>query len=227
MAGTWRGGKGAPAALLLLWLLAAPALRAQCPDGSAPPCGRQGALVPPPSNSVAVLYFENLSRDTADAYIADGFTEEITARLGQITRLSVTSRAAARRFRNAGLLSTTDLGRALNAAYLVNGSVRHGGSQLRVTVELVRATSGARIWGEQYDRRAADLLEIEGDVAQAVATGIAGRLLPTERAMLAVRPTRNPEAYDHYLRGNRLLWREVETSVLPGVGEYQAALKLD
>lgn len=216
-----------PAAFLTVLVLAAHRLTAQCPDGSAAPCGRPHALAPPPSNSVAVLYFENLSRDTADAYIADGFTEEITARLGQIGRLSVTSRAAARRFRNAALLSTADLGRALNAAYLVNGSVRHGGSQLRVTVELVRATSGARIWGEQYDRTAADLLEIEGDVAQAVASGIAGRLLPGERARLAVRPTRSPEAYDDYLRGNRLLWRETESTVLGAIKEYEAALRAD
>src|SRR2546428_747026 len=83
-------------------------------------------------------------------------------------------------------------GRALTATCLLSGSVRGGGARLRVTVELVRASSGARLWGEQYDRAAADLLEIEEDIARAVATGIAGRLLPAERASLAVRPTRNP-----------------------------------
>src|SRR2546428_11270499 len=130
MAGAWRGGKGIPADLLLIWLLAAPALPAQCPDGSAPPCGRQRALAATPSNSVAVLYFENLSRDTADAYIADGFTEEITARLGQVGRLLVTSRAAARRFRNAGLLSTADLGLALHTACFRHCIVPHRGRRL-------------------------------------------------------------------------------------------------
>lgn len=213
------------AALLTVLVLAAHRLTAQCPDGSAPPCGQRRA--PPFPNSVAVLYFENISRDTAYAYLADGLTDEITARLGQITRLSVTARTTVRRLRNAATLPTGELGRALNVAYLVSGSVRPGTDRLRVTVELVRAQTGARVWGDQFDRPVADLLAIEEDVARAVATGIAGRLFPAEQATVAVRPTRNPEAYDHYLRGNRLLWRQTESSVLGALAEYQTALRLD
>jgi adenylate cyclase len=203
-------------------------LSAQCPDGSPPPCGSaRGAVAGPPARSVAVLYFESLSRDTADAYIADGFTEEITGRLGQIERLSVTSRTAARRLRNATTLSTVDIGRALNARFLVNGTVRRSEERLRVTVELVRAATGARVWGDQYDRSAEDLLAIESEVARAVATGIAGQLLPGEAAKLATRPTPSPLAYDHYLRGNQLLWRQDEHSVLRAIDEYEAALAVD
>src|SRR2546426_196872 len=72
------------------------------------------------------------------------------------------------------------LGQQLRAAHLVNGSVRHAGSRLRVTVELVRASSGERVWGDQYDRSDADLLGVEEDIAREVATGITGRLLPAE-----------------------------------------------
>src|SRR6059036_1411383 len=143
----------------------------QCPDGSAPPCraarvdpGRKPGVAP---NSVAVLYFDNLSRDTADAYLAEGLTDEIIARLGQIERLNVKSRTAVSRHRGAG----TDpmvLSRALGVAYVVNGTVRRGKDRLRVTVELLQAASGDRLWGQQYDRAQADFLAIQEDIAVSV-----------------------------------------------------------
>src|SRR5438034_6320520 len=158
---------------------------AQCPDGSPPPCraartdpGRQSGV---PTNSVAVLYFDNLSRDTADAYLAEGLTEELIAQLGRVERLVVKSRNAVRRYRSDDL-DPAQLGRVLGVAYLVSGSVRRSGTRLRVTVELVRATTGVRLWGEQYDRAQADLLDLQEGIARAVAGVIAGLLLPAERA---------------------------------------------
>ena len=204
-------------------------LFAQCPDGTPPPCASRVSRAAAPSslNSVAVLYFENLSRDTTDAYLADGLTEDVTAKLGQVARLAVTSRAAVRRLRDASTTPTAQLGRTLNAVYLVSGSVQRSGARLRVTTELVRAATGARVWGDQYDRPATDLLAIQGEIATAVASGIAGRLLPAERATLTSRPTHDPAAYDHYLRGNHML-REVNQLLLPGaIAEYDAALRLD
>lgn len=219
-------GARVPAALLAILVLATLDLRAQCPDGSPPPC-RTGQRRGPLVNSVAILYFENLSRDTSDVYLADGLTEDITAKLGRVGRLSVTSRAAMRRFRDVASMATTELGRTLNVTYLVNGSVQRSGPRLRITVELVRAATGAQVWGDQYDRSAADLLAIQEDVARAVTTAIAGRLLPTERATLAARPTRNPQAYDHYLRGNRLLSDRRISGIQDAIAEYEAALGLD
>jgi len=216
--------------LCVCWVGASvrPAL-AQCPDGTPPPCRvARVASAAPAANSVAVLYFENLGRDTADAYLADGLTEEVTARLGQVGRLAVTSRTAVRRLRStAATMEPVALGRALGAAYLVNGSVRRAGSRLRVTVELVRATTGARAWGDQYDRSDTDLLALQEDIARAVATGITGRLLPAERAVIASRPTRNPVAYDHYLRGTRTLNDVNPRSLGRAIAEYEAALRLD
>src|SRR5947209_3422952 len=172
------------------------ALTAQCPDGSAPPCraarvdpGRKPGVVP---NSVAVLYFDNLSRDTADAYLADGLTEELIARLGQVERLTVKSRNAVRRFRGRLADDPSAVGRALGVVHLVSGSVRHAGARLRVTVELVNAATGDRMWGQQYDRAEADLLGIQEDIAVTIATAIGGRLLPAERSSLTQRPTRDP-----------------------------------
>src|SRR5438445_10942359 len=158
---------------------------AQCPDGSTPPCraaradpGRKPGV---PPNSVAVLYFDNLSPDTADAYLAEGLTEELIARLGQLPRLAVKSRAAVQRFPQSGT-DPVAAARGLRVARLVTGSVRRGGNRLRVTVELVRASDGEHVWGDLYDRRDADLLAVEEDITRAVAAAIGGRLQPAERA---------------------------------------------
>ncbi len=173
-----------------------------------------------------MLYFDNLSQDTADAYLADGLTDEIIARLGQIERLQVKSRTAVARYRTT-TLEPSRLGRALSVAYLVNGTVRRGAARLRVTVELLRASNGNRVWGQQYDRMDTDLLAIEEDIGAAVVTAIAGRLAPAERASLATRPTRSPAAYDHFLRGNYALANRSQAGFARALAEYQAALRLD
>ncbi len=202
-------------------------LSAQCPDGSPPPCRPALArAVAPAPNSVAVFYFENLSRDTADAYLADGLTDEIIARLGQIERLKVKSRTAVQHYLGAGL-EVAALSRALGVAYFVNGTVRRGGGRLRVTVELLKARSGDRLWGQQYDRTQTDLLAIQEDIAVAVATAIAGRLLPVERSSRAERPTRNPEAYDRFVKGNYYLAQRTAPAVTRAIEEYHAAVHLD
>ncbi|HEY6059067.1 MAG TPA: protein kinase [Gemmatimonadales bacterium] len=179
--------------------------------------------------AVAVLYFDNLSPDTADAYLADGLTEEIIARLGGVTRLDVRSRAAVRRFRaGRGSEDPAAIGRALGVTYLVTGSVRRAGPRARVIVELMQAGSGDRVWGTTFDRAVGDLLDLEDDIAQAVAGGVVGRLAPAERAVLTTRATTNEQAYDHYLQGNWYLARRAsETDGRRALAEYQAALRLD
>jgi TolB-like protein len=154
---------------------------------------------------VAVLYFDNLSRDTADAFLADGLTEEIIIRLGQVQRLEVKSRFEVQRFRaRATRLDPPLLGRSLNAAYLVSGSVQRAGNQVRLRVALVRAATRAHIWGDVFDRTNANLLTVESDIAQAVAQAITGQLLPEERRRLTRPLTTDPIAYEEYLRGLQL-----------------------
>jgi len=201
-------------------------LFAQCPDGAPPPCRSGRVASPAASNTVAVLYFDNLSRDTADTYLADGLTDEITTRLGQIGRLTVTSRTTMQRYRGR-VGDPQELARTLRVAHLVNGSVRRGPGRLRVGVELVRARDGVQLWSESYDRTDGDVLAIEEDVARAVATAIAGRLLPGERATLMARATRNPAAHDRVLRGNYLMVGRREADALRAVEEYRAAIALD
>lgn len=202
-------------------------LRAQCPDGSPPPCGRPAARGPAP-NSVAVLYFDNLSRDTADAYLADGLTEEIIVRLGQVRRLVVKSRFEVQRVRgNRTLTDPATLGRTLGATYLVSGSVRKAGSRVRVNVELVRAASRARVWGDVFDRTSADILGIEEEIAIAAVSGIMGQILPDERAALTRRPTEDAQAYDLYLRGRSYFSQYTEQGIRRALDFYGQAVARD
>jgi len=214
-------GRGAVRLALVLGLVSG-ALRAQCPDGTPPPCGPR-----PAPRSVAVLDFLNESRDTLDAYLADGFSDEITSRLGQIRRLVVTSRTAVRRLPNAATLTPQALGHRLNVTYLVSGGVRRGVGRVRVSVELLRAATGVTVWSNQYDRPDGDLLAIEQDLAVAVAGAIAGRLLPAEQAVLAEQPTRSAAAYDHFLRGNYYLAQRTGAAARRALGEYQDATDAD
>ena len=216
----------ATAVVALLSVYPTTPLSAQCPDGTPPPCRAQPTRAAPPPNSVAVLYFDNLSRDTADAYLADGLTEELISHLGQLDRLAVASRYAVRRHRGA-VPEPRMLSRALGVAHLLTGSVRRAGRRLRVTVELVRASSGERVWGQQYDREDTDLLDVQEDIARTVATTIAGRLLPQEHASLATQSTQEPAAYDHFLRGNYYLAQRNPRSVARAAEEYEAAAHLD
>src|SRR2546425_1427559 len=200
----------------------------QCPDGSPPPCGARAAASPAP-NSVAVLYFDNLSPDTADAYLADGLTEEIASRLGDIRRILVkqASREGVRRLREATQDYRVAVGHAMGVRHLVEGSLRRAGPRVRVVARLINTASGFRVWGQTYDRAAADLLALEDEIAREIATSIAGQLAPAERTALVERPTTHPDAYEHFLRGNYYLAKRSVNGLHRAIDEYEAAALRD
>lgn len=204
-------------------------LLAQCPDGTPPPCLAAVRPANPAPNSVAVLYFDNLSPDTMDGWLADGLTEELTTRLGQLARLQVkhASRDAVRRLRDTVPDYLVAIGRLLRVRYLVEGGVRTAAGHVRVSVRLVRAADGVQSWTASYDRPLADLLALEQELAEAVSTEIGGRLAPAERATLVHLPTRDPKAYEHFLRGNYSLARRGGPRITRAIAEYQAAVRLD
>jgi TolB-like protein/Tfp pilus assembly protein PilF len=173
-----------------------------------------------------VLYFDNRSTDTADAYLADGLTEELISRLAGVERLTVRSRHLVRRYRGADA-DPAAVGRALNVRYIVTGTVRRAGERLRVNAELIVAASGSQVWGRQFDQAGADVFAIQEAVAREVATGIVGRLVPAEQRAIVVRPTRVPAAFDAVLRGNFLLARRDSLGFARAILEYETALRLD
>src|SRR3989454_1520843 len=212
------------------WLSVYPTIRlsAQCPDGSPSPC-RSTSHVPvsPPANSLAVLYFDNLSSDSAFAYLADGLTEELIAKLGDVPGLRVRSSFGVRGYRGMPTADRAAVGGALRVAFLVTGSVRPSRDRLRIAVELVRAGTGARVWGRVFERPSADPLGVTAEIARAIAAEVAGTLLPAERAVLARRPTPHPQAYDHLLRGNYYLAQRSARAGVRAIEEYQEAVQGD
>ena len=201
---------------------------AQCPDGTPPPCAARAPRAAAPSpTSVAVLSFENRSRDTADAFLAEGLADEISTRLGELGRLAVVSRSQVRRLRGADDMAIAAIGRALNTANLVHGSVQGTPTHLRVSVELLRASNATQVWSHVYDRGRSDLLEIQGDIATEVAQQITGTLRPGDRIALARRPTNNPEAYEHILRGDLFVASRNRSQIVQALHEYQTAIALD
>jgi len=179
------------------------------------------------TSTLGVLYFDNLSGDSADVYLADGLTEEIIERLGQIERLSVKSRTASWHYRGNTGAGPAALGRALRVTNLVSGSVRRSKHRVRVAVELMRASSGTRLWGAEFDRPDTDVLDVEANVATAVAGAVAGQLAPAEQQTLRAPVTRDPVAYDHYLRGNHYLAQRTARAVGVAIAEYDSAAARD
>ena len=207
------------------WTL--PAL-GQCPDGTPPPCQRaRTSSAAAPASSIAVLYFDNLSRDTGDVYLADGFTEEVMNRLGQVEGLQIKSRAAVQSLRARGAADPLAAGRSLNVAHLVSGSVLRQRGRVRVNVELTRVSSGNRVWGGSFDRGAEDLISTEAEIAESVAVNVGARLAPAERQRVEARPTRNAAAYDHLLRGRFEQRRSTTAGNLAAIRQFQAALAID
>lgn len=211
--------------VLVLLVAARPyPLRAQCPDGSPPPCAARPAG--PPPRSLAILYFDNLSRDSTDALLADGFTEELIVRLGRVESLQVKSRGVVQRYRGQ-TPDPTAVGRQLNVAFVVSGTMRKSGDRVRISAELARASTGTQVWADVFDRGSTDLITIESDLGQAVAEAIAGRLRPGDQAILRRRPTRNPAAWEAYLRGNALIARRLTGGMAGAIEAYREAVRLD
>jgi TolB-like protein/Tfp pilus assembly protein PilF len=167
------------------------------------------------SRSVAVLNFRLLSRDTTDAYLAEGLADAITTRLSQVRRLDVASRTAAR------------LGRRPSATYIVSGTMLRQNRRLVVNVELVRAGSDRNVWAQRYERPDSSVLDTERDIALAVATAMLPVVEPAERVALGGAPTGNAAAYDHLLRGDYSLAQRTFSSVTRAIQEYEAASRLD
>jgi TolB-like protein/Tfp pilus assembly protein PilF len=191
------------------------------PGESSPPEGIS-------EKSIAVLPFENLSRDPDNAYFATGIQDEILTRLAKIEDLKVISRTSTQRYKtSSGNLPA--IARELGVAHILEGSVQKAGDQVRVTVQLIRAASDAHLWAETYDRKLTDIFAVESDIAENIARALRAKLTPQEQRALAARPTENPAAYEAYLRG-LALWNKLTSApedLLDTVTHLSRAVELD
>jgi serine/threonine protein kinase/Tfp pilus assembly protein PilF len=181
-----------------------------------------------PEKSIAVLPFENLSRDPNNAYFADGIQDEILTRLASIADLKVISRTSTQRYQSKpGNLF--EIAKQLNVANILEGSVQKVGDQVRVNVQLVKAQTDSQLWADTYDRKLTDIFSVESEIAKGIAESLQAKLTGREEQALAVKPTNNLEAHDAYLRG---LAYALKTAVTPanslGAQKYlREAVRLD
>ena len=153
----------------------------------------------PPSRTIAVLPFRNISQDTAQQYFSAGMTEEIATQLSRVSALHVLGSSATAQYEGkADRLQR--MGSELGVGSVVEGSVRLAGDQVRIGVELTDVRSGQRLWSEQYDRKIDDVFAVQGDVARNVSSALQATLTPAEAGRVGRVATSNPEAYQLYLR---------------------------
>src|SRR5205814_218827 len=152
------------------------------------------------NKSIAVLPFDNLSRDPDNAYFCEGVQDEILTRLAKVADLKVISRTSTQHFK-----STPDnrpqIAKQLGVAHILEGSVQKSGDAVRVNVQLIKAANEAHLWADTYDRKLTDIFSVESEVAKAIADQLRAKLTGEEEQVIAAKPTDNPEAYDAYLRG--------------------------
>jgi TolB-like protein/Flp pilus assembly protein TadD len=185
------------------------------------------AAFAPPAHSIAVLPFVNLSGDKEQEYFSDGLTEELLNSLAAIDGLQVAGRTSSFYFKG----KDVDLGtvaRKLNVASVLEGSVRRSEHTVRVTAQLVNAVTGFHLWSKTYDRDLGDVLKLQTEIATAVADTLKVTLFGDVVAKIELGGTRNPAAFDAYLRGSKALFTRSDIKDVPnGIAAYTEAIQLD
>src|SRR5271155_4264979 len=185
-----------------------------------------GAVAQPaPSKhkSVAVLYFENQRGAKEDEYFRDGITEDIVTELLKIKQLQIFPRSEMLAFRDKPV-TALQAGQQLGAAYVLEGSIRRSGNRVRITAQLVEASTRHSVWAERYDRQLEDVFAIQEEIARSIAQALRITLTPQEEKTIARKPTENPQAYDFYLRGRNYTRRE---NYDYGLQMFEQAIELD
>jgi len=153
-----------------------------------------------PGKSIAVLPFENLSEEKANAFFADGVQDEILTHLAKIADLKVISRTSVMQYKTGIARNLREIGKQLGVAHVLEGSVQRAGGKVRVNAQLIDARSDAHVWAQTYDRDLADVFAIQSEVAQAIADQLNAKLSPEEKAAIKQAPTADLVAYDLYVR---------------------------
>jgi TolB-like protein/tetratricopeptide (TPR) repeat protein len=179
-----------------------------------------------PDKSIAVLPFDNLSRDPDNAYFCEGVQDEILTRLAKVADLKVISRTSTQHFK-----STPDnlpqIAKQLGVAHILEGSVQKASDQVRVNVQLINALTDAHLWADTYDRKLTDIFAVESEIAKTVADVLQAKLTGSEQHVIAARPTANPEAHQLYLKG-RFFWdKRTGNDLKKSIDYFQQAIVAD
>src|SRR6266496_3134568 len=189
----------------------------------------QAAAVP--EKSVAVLPFENLSKDEENAYFAGGVQDEILTNLAKIADLKVISRTSVMKYKSDLERNLREIASTLGVSHVVEGSVQRAGGRVRVSAQLIDARNDAHLWAEHYDRDVADVFAIQTEIAQQIADQLQAKLSPAEKAAIAERPTADPVAYALYTKAKAIdvwgNWEGAEKSMAQKVGLLEKATQRD
>src|SRR5256886_10830747 len=172
-----------------------------------------------PEKSIAVLPFENLSEEKANAYFAEGIQDEILMRLSKIADLKVISRASTQYYKSAPE-NLSEIARQLGVAHIVEGSVQKSGDSVRVNVQLIKAANDSHLWADTFDRKLTDIFSVESEVAKAIADQLRAHISGEEEQVITAKPTDNIEAYDVYLRGLAFSLKASNTASSLGAQKY-------
>jgi serine/threonine protein kinase/Tfp pilus assembly protein PilF len=180
----------------------------------------------PMPKSIAVLPFENLSRDPDNAYFADGIQEEILTRLSKIADLKVISRTSTQRYKSAPR-NLPEVAKQLGVAHILEGSVQKSANTVRVNVQLIKAANDSHLWADTFDRKLIDIFSVDSEIAGAIADQLNAKLTGAEQKAITDRPTQNLAAYDAYLRGLSVEHRASNSAYKEAAAAYAAAVRLD
>ena len=183
-------------------------------------------VTPTARRSIAVLPFTNLSADAENEYFSDGITEDLIAQISKIRDLKVISRTSTMRYKGADK-PLRMIGDELGVATILEGSVRRGGSRVRVVAQLIDAETDEHLWAETYDRELTDVFAIQSEVALQVAAALQTALSPAERTRVQKEPTKNMEAYDLYLLGRHQAGMRSDDGLRRAVEYFERALEKD
>jgi len=171
-----------------------------------------------PPKSIAVLPFDNLSRDPENAYFSEGIQDEILTRLAKTAEVKVISRTSTQRFKSSPD-NLPQIAQQLGVENILEGSVQKPSDQVRVNVQLIHAATDTHLWAETYDRKLTDVFAVESEIAKAIAERLKAKLTGTAEHELASRPTENQEAHQLYMKG-RYFWNKRTTENLKKAIDY-------
>jgi eukaryotic-like serine/threonine-protein kinase len=181
-------------------------------------------VTPPAASGIAVLPFENTSPDNGSTFFADGVYDGVLSKLAKLANLKVINHNSVAKYR--GAQNTQEIGRALNAAYVLVGSVTRDAGRIHLSVQLMDTRNDSRVWGEQYDRNVSDVFTLQGEIAQKIADRLGVGVSPAEKTALQEVPTADLAAYEAYLQANDRLY-DISLSTRQKEDLFQAVQLLD
>ena len=179
-----------------------------------------------PAKSIAVLPFDNLSRDPDNAFFAEGVQDEILTRLAKVADLKVIARTSTQKFKSSPE-NLPDIAKQLGALNILEGSVQKVNDQVRVNVQLINALTNAHLWAEIYDRKLSDIFAVQSDIAKTVADTLQAKLTGSEKQMIAAQATTDTTAYELYHKGRSLWGKRTGDNIPKAIAFYEQAIARD